>query len=332
MASAGAVPGTGRRRRVGLALGGGGVRGWAHIGVLRVLRELGVTVDCVAGTSAGAIVGAAWAAGRLDLLEDVVRRFDWKLAARLFTEVGLPRSGLLKGERLQRFLDDLIGVGQIADLPLPFAAVAVDLLSCEEVVLRSGRVAEAIRASISLPGIFTPVCREGRYLVDGGLVNPLPVSVARALGADVVIAVDLNLRPGRGVRRPAAPSAATAGDVPQAAPKALEHLLGRLPKLKQPAETARRRRQAGNRAAPSIFDVLAMSTRLIENLITRTRLIEEPPEILVQPAVGDIFTLDFQQAAPVIAAGEAAAREHEAELRALGGGRRPPPEKRDDGA
>ena len=181
---------SGRRRKVGLALGGGSARGWAHIGVLRILEELGVRPDLVCGTSIGSLVGAAYAVGELDKLEDWVRsmgvgemlRFlDFRLSA-----------GLLKGERLTQYLRDNFGDLPIEQMPMPFGAVATALSTGAEVWLREGSVMDAVRASIALPGVFTPIISEDRVLVDGGLVNPVPVSLARAMGAEIVIAVDLN--------------------------------------------------------------------------------------------------------------------------------------------
>lgn len=305
--------------RVGLVLGGGGARGWAHLGVLRQLERLRLPLDCVVGCSAGAVVGAALAAGRHGMLEDLAHHLDWRKAASLLLELGVPRSGLLTGRHVERFLGEVIGTADIEQLRIPFAAVATDLESRDEVVLRSGSVVAAIRASISLPGILTPARLRGRYLVDGGLVNPLPVSVARAMGATVVVAVDVNLRPGRGCQTPP-PARAGGGGAPMAhARDMLDRALRRLPQLPPPLAQIKRRWTA-QRGTPSIFDVLTMTTRMIENAITGSRLLSDPPDILIQPAVGDIATLDFSRVAEIIAAGEAAAREREASLRALAAG------------
>jgi len=182
----------GERPVIGLALGSGAARGWAHLGVLRRLDELGVPIDCVAGTSAGALVGAVYLAGRLDLLEALSRRLDWCQMARLFFEVNFPRSGLLTGRNVARFLQEVVGVDMIEALDRPFAAVATDLLAHHERVFTQGSLIDAIRASISIPGVFTPARCGDRDLVDGALVNPLPVSVLRAMGAARIIAVDVN--------------------------------------------------------------------------------------------------------------------------------------------
>ncbi len=175
--------------KIGVALGSGSARGWAHIGVLRALAEIGVKPDIVCGTSIGAFVGAAYANGDLARLEGWVRSLTWQEVVGFF-DVGA-RGGLIKGDKLMAFFERHFVDHDFSALPLPFACVATDLLSGREVWLREGSVADAVRASVTLPGLLAPQARERQLLVDGGLVNPVPVSLARALGADLVIAVDL---------------------------------------------------------------------------------------------------------------------------------------------
>ncbi|WP_286738096.1 patatin-like phospholipase family protein [Thiomonas sp. SCN 64-16] len=179
------------RPRLGLALGGGAARGMAHLGVLRALADAGVRIDFIAGCSIGALVGAIAAAGRTDGLEATFKTFDWRKTLSFF-DVVFPRSGLIDGAKVTELVREHLPATQIEALSIPFAAIATDLHSGAEVVLRSGDVIEAVRASIAVPGVFTPVRVHGRVLVDGGLSNPVPVSVVRAMGADQVIAVDLN--------------------------------------------------------------------------------------------------------------------------------------------
>ncbi|MEX1993311.1 MAG: patatin-like phospholipase family protein, partial [Steroidobacteraceae bacterium] len=178
-----------RRPLVGLALGSGSARGWAHVGVIRALEQVGIRPDLVCGTSIGALVGAAYAAGELERLEQWVLGLRFKDVV-AFMDVSLS-SGLLKGERLMDFFRRNFVDRPLEELPMPFAAVATSLRTGAEVWLRHGSTLDAVRASIALPGLFAPARREGSVLVDGGLVNPVPVSLARAMGADVVIAVDL---------------------------------------------------------------------------------------------------------------------------------------------
>ena len=181
-----------QRRKIGLAFGGGAARGWAHIGVLRALEELQIPVDAIAGTSMGALVGAVAAAGQLEAFEITALGLAAKDVARNFLDLTLPRAGLIEGQKIVRLIEQHLDVQRFEQLPIPYRAIATNLLDGSEVILSSGRIIEAVRASIAIPGIFTPVTREGALLADGGLVNPVPVSVVRTLGVDAVIAVDLN--------------------------------------------------------------------------------------------------------------------------------------------
>lgn len=175
--------------KIGVVLGAGSARGWAHIGVLRALEQAGIRPQIICGASIGALVGAVHANGGLDALEDWVLGLTWRKVLGFF-DLSF-NGGFLKGAKLIDYLRDNLLETAIEDLRLPFGAVATDLRSGREVWLREGRAAEVVRASIALPGLFTPVEHEGRLLVDGALVNPVPVSLCRAMGADFVIAVDL---------------------------------------------------------------------------------------------------------------------------------------------
>jgi NTE family protein len=187
------------RKLVGLALGGGGARGMAHVGVIRVLEREGIDIDCIAGTSAGALVGAAYAAGiRGYRLLEMALNLRWRDIARFVW----PRQGFVSFDKLESFLVEVAGDLSFDDLEIAYAAVTADLATGEQVVLKEGRVARAVQASCSVPGFVTPVEVEGRLLVDGGVVNNLPISVARDLGADVVIAVGLGAPPGEHPKGP----------------------------------------------------------------------------------------------------------------------------------
>ena len=185
--------------KIGLALGGGAARGWAHIGVLRALEKAGIRPDIIAGTSIGAVVGSCFAANQLDHLElfarDLTRRRVFG-----YLDFNLSGTGLINGQRLVDRLDRHLGDRMIEDLPTRFAAVATEIGSGHEVWLSRGKLVEAVRASYALPGIFKPVKIAGRWLFDGALVNPIPVTVCRALGARYVIAVNLNFDTSAGVR------------------------------------------------------------------------------------------------------------------------------------
>ena len=177
--------------KIGYALGGGAARGLSHIGVLKVLHEHGISPDIIAGTSIGAIIGALYAGGlEPDDIEKLVLGLDWKRLVYLF-DMTLPISGLLQGKRVVSLLKSILGDTTFSQLRCDFACVATDIISGEQVVLRDGSLIEAVRASISIPGIFTPVAINGRYLVDGGLINTVPVSVCRDMGAKYVIGVNV---------------------------------------------------------------------------------------------------------------------------------------------
>lgn len=178
-----------RAKRIGLVLSGGGALGAAHVGVLEVLEGAGIKPFCIAGTSAGSAVGAAYCGGvSVASIREIAYGLQWSQLGRVVR----PRGGFFDGSRLEEYLIELIGDRSFRDLKIPFAAVAADILGDDLVVLTSGRVAPAVRASCAFPGVFTPVEVEGKLLVDGGLINNLPVSAARDLGAEYIIAVDLS--------------------------------------------------------------------------------------------------------------------------------------------
>ncbi len=290
-----------QRPRIGLALGSGSARGWAHIGVIRALEQAGYAPDIVCGTSIGALVGAVYAAGRLDWLEQWTRQLNWQgVVGLLDFHMG---GGLIEGERLTSFFRGHFEDRGIEALPKRFACVATELGSGREVWLREGPVIDAVRASIALPGLFTPAQQDGRLLVDGGLVNPVPVSLCRALGADVVVAVDLNWdligRRARAQVRTESDGAADTAPSLLTAPMAA--LLSRLkPSPRQPSGAAGQ--------APSLLDVLTTSLNIMQVRITQSRLAGEPADVLLRPRLSDIAAMDFHHAGLAITRGEQAAR------------------------
>jgi len=182
------------KEKIGLALSGGGARGLAHIGVLEVLEREGIPIDMIAGTSAGAAIGALYAQGKsINEIKTLARSWDWKKRAQII-DLALPKSGFIAGKRVKELLKSIIGDVKFSDLKLPLACVATDVITGEEIVIDQGSVLEAVRASISIPIIFTVVKRKGRYLVDGGLSDPVPVSVLKDMGADFIIAVNVTPR------------------------------------------------------------------------------------------------------------------------------------------
>ena len=281
-------------QRVGLALGSGSARGWSHIGVIRALEEVGVQPDIVCGCSVGALVGASYAAGRLDRLEQWILSLT-KLEFARFFEVNLSLNGFVDRERLQAFFAERVcGEGDlIQGLARTYAAVATDLDTGREIWFTEGPVMDAVWASLSMPGLFPPIQNRGRWLVDGGLVNPVPVSLCRALDADVVIAVNLN---GDIVGKHSDPKAKEAED---------DSLLGRFTKtFKEYSATLFSSPRAEDQP-PDLFDSLARSLNIMQDRITRSRMAGDPPDVLLAPKLSHIGLLDFYRAAEAIEEGRA---------------------------
>jgi NTE family protein len=275
-----------RKPRIGLALGSGSSRGWAHIGAIRALEARGVKPDLVCGTSIGALVGAAYASGELDQLEKWVTGLAWTKVVRLMDLTW--RGGLIRGNRLFSLFRTIFQERNIEDLAIPYGAVATELYSGRELWLRHGNLLDAVRASCAMPGLFTPVVRDNVVLVDGGLVNPVPVSMCRALGAELVIAVDLSwgkLGPYRDRGR-------------AVAPREVPGWLSRwVPKKNNPEEPA---------VVPSIFEVFNISLDVVEVRVARSRLSGDPADILITPLLPDFATMDYHRAAEAIAEGRTA--------------------------
>lgn len=295
------------RPRIGLALGSGSARGLAHIGVLRALKEAGITVDLVAGTSMGAVIGAVFAAGKLDGLTAKLQTLDWQSVVALLDPV-FPRSGLIDGQKITEFVRAHVPSAHIESLLLPFAAVATDLMTGEEVVAAAGDLTEAVRASIAVPGIVTPVRSNGRILVDGGLVNPVPVSVARAMGADLVIAVDLNhdIVTGRLSR----PAAIAKGNGTAHTP-ILARLSESLRASNSPvlAQFESWLHKAPLEPLPGIFEVLLASLYIMQARVTEADLRHTQPDLLIQPPLGAVRFMEFDRAEEIIEIGYCSAAE-----------------------
>jgi NTE family protein len=273
--------------KIGLALGSGSARGWAHIGVIQALQEAGIRPDVLSGCSIGALVGAAYADGDLDDLHDWVTGLTWHDVVGLL-DVGFS-GGLIKGEKLIGFFEKHFVDKDISALPLPFGCVATDLANGREIWLREGSVAAAVRASIAVPGLLSPVSRDGRLLVDGGLVNPVPVSLCRALGADVVIAVDLGSDiVGRTLKH--APAAEEGHDKTWS-----DRLMASLG-LKR------------DDTLPSLATVLSTSINIMQTRIARSRLAGEPADALIAPRLAHLGLMDYHRAAEAIAEGSAAVK------------------------
>ena len=290
--------------KIGLALGSGSARGWAHIGVITALRDIGIEPHVISGCSIGALVGGAYAGGHFADLEKWVTALTWKEIVG-FLDMSVMRGGVIRGEKLLSFAREYMQEKPIETLDIPFAAVATDLESGREVWLREGSLLEAVRASISLPGLFTPVQREGRWLVDGGLVDPVPVSLCRALGADVVIAVNLNgdLLLKHEKRK----------DSTKETNKKMrtnDSLWERVSdtwknELSERKNTLLKQWLSKRTDAPGMFEVMYGSLNIMQDRITRSRLAGDPADVILEPRLGHIGLMDYDKAEDAIAEGRA---------------------------
>jgi NTE family protein len=287
--------------RIGLALGSGAAKGWAHIGVLEALQDAGIEPDIVCGCSMGALVGGAYASNALPALktfaEDLTPRGIVKLL-----DIGLSGGGVIMGRQIVEMLRSVGFCERIEDCRAPFAAVATNLETGRELWLREGALDEAVRASISIPGVLNPIRVDGHWLADGALVNPVPVSVCRAMGADIIIAVNVN---SDAVERFEAPEAQK-----RSSPEFVSTLVDRAPAFikDQAAE------MLGNlfpppTVSPGYFDVLMNAINIMQDQITRARLAGDPPHVLVAPRLGDIGPMEFHRAKEAIAEGRASMEE-----------------------
>lgn len=301
---------------LGLALGSGAARGWAHIGVLRALDEQGIQPAVVSGTSIGALVGAAWCAGKMDALSEWVCSLTRVDIVRML-DVSLGHGGFVEGHRLMGEFGERIRAEQIEKLQTPFVAVATDVHSGRECWLREGSLLDAVRASISLPGIFTPVRHQQRWLVDGGLVNPVPVSVCRALQADIVIAVNLNgdLLTRRS-RPPEAGKTGNNGNNISTARRLFSRLRGPLARLSLDHLIAPRAQVSGE-ATPGLFDVTSGAINIMQDRITRSRMAGDPPEAIIAPRLAHFNLMDFHRAEEAIEEGYRATRRALPEIKHL---------------
>jgi NTE family protein len=293
-----------RRPIIGLALGGGAARGFAHIGIVRTLIAHGIVPNVVVGTSIGAVVGGSYAAGQLDALERWARSLQPRNIFG-YLDIRLNGSGLIAGAKLAAQLEAALGKTMIEELPLKFATVATEVRTGHEIWLTHGRMVDAMRASYALPGIFAPVLVGDRWLVDGALVNPVPVSAARAMGAEIVIAANLSSDVFAHSTTifshgPAADAPEPVIEVAVAPPKR------GFGKFFSPERTVKREFFGGG-GRPGISTVMVDAFNIMQDRITRARLAGDPPDLLISPRVGQIGWFDFHRADDLIAHGARAA-------------------------
>lgn len=286
--------------KIGLALGGGAARGWAHIGVIKALAEAGIVPDIIAGTSIGAVVGGCYAAGRIEELEEFARSLTRRKMLG-YLDINISGSGLISGQRLCKKLESHLEDTSIEELEQRFVAVATEMQSGHEIWLSRGNLVEALSASYALPGIFRPVNINGRWMFDGALVNPVPVSVCRALGARYVIAINLNADMcGKGTVVPVEEVSAhvdhAADEVPESSGSALA-----VKKLLQ------RQLFGKGPSVPGITRVMVDAFNIVQDRIARSRLAGDPPDVIINPKLHGIGLFDFHCAEELIKRGETAA-------------------------
>lgn len=280
--------------KIGLALGSGIVRGWAHIGAIRALVRHGFTPDIIAGTSVGALAGIAYATNKLDDLEDWARSLN-RTSVMGYVDLKVNTGGLMGGSKIYKLLRGHWPQLNIEDLPVKFVAVAADMGTGHEVWLRSGDVVQAMRASFALPGVFPPMRYQNRLLVDGALVNPVPVSACQAMGADMVIAVNLNGDVIGKLRKKGKQYPTVMGFDPLIGPGGPGGRVGVL-----------RRLFSRDNDSPSLMGVMMSAMNIIQDRLARSRLAGEPPDVLISPRIGHIGLMEFEKVDELIELGEAA--------------------------
>lgn len=288
---------------VGLALGSGSARGWSHIGIIQELEAIGVKPQVLAGTSIGSLVGAVYATGQLDAFAEWVQRLTTRDVLRLmdFSFSG----GMVKGEKLFEFFNEQHSNPDIESLQIKYASVATDMHSGREIWISSGPILPAARASCALPGLFSPVQHNGRYMLDGGMVNPVPISTCRALGADIVIAVNLNAQ-----LVGAHFSNASRKEAERDAEEQESGLWQRMKNYFSEEDAD---------AKPGFFDVVAASVNIMQDRITRARMAGDPAEVTLVPLLEDFAIMDFHRAGEAIAEGRRVVQANAEQIRGWAG-------------
>ncbi|MGP1371562.1 MAG: patatin-like phospholipase family protein [Almyronema sp.] len=310
-------------KALGLALGGGGARGWAHVGVLRAMEEADIKVDYLAGNSIGALVGAVYVVGALAQLESFADEASLETLVSLI-DISFPNLGLINGDQVQQFIRQYLSDYQIEEAAIPFRCVATNFLSKQEMIFQSGSMVDAVRASISIPGIFAPFRYENAYLVDGGVVNPVPVSVVRAMGADAIVAVNLNSdseapsRPDSATETPSPhPDSSNGGHLAVPASGFVQSLADRYETLKSALQDEVDDWIPDPTTGLNIFDVIGNCMNMLEQQVTRINLQTDQPHLLIEPKLMEFGIFDFHQAQPIMQRGYEAAKAVLPDLQAL---------------
>ena len=290
--------------KVGLVLGSGASRGWAHIGAIEALEDAGVEISMISGASAGAFIGAAYAGGGLQKVKSFALNMDWRgVLAHL--DIAFPRSGFIEGKKVAELIELYTEAVDFKDLNIPLTMVATDMHTGEQVLLSKGSITQALRASMGVPGVMTPNRIDGRWLVDGGVVNPLPVDVCRDMGADIVVAVDINSERVSKLPRRGRDSE-WENNAEKTEKTRLEVVTNWIEKYGSVGKTMRTSIDkwfSSNEPTPHIFDVMSSSLNIMQKRIEKMNLEAHPADILVQPHLGDMSFFDFDEAGHAIQEG-----------------------------
>ena len=314
------------RKSLGLVLGSGSSRGWAHIGVIEALEEADIPIDFIAGCSVGAYIGAIYAGGGLPGLKEFLLKMDGKKIFS-YVDVAISRSGLLNGtKRVDELYSMYTEAETFDDLDIPIVMVATDLERARKVILKEGRIIDALRATMSYPGLFSPVMFEGRWLIDGGVLDPVPVGVARAMGADVIVAVDLNTRivsPRRGGlsgekgdEEISNPAEETKKEGPKRHP-IIDKVSSYLDNIETIFKDKENSHQQENSSPPEIIETVTASISIMAERITRMNLAVDRPDILIQPRLGEMKMMNFDHVSHAINEGYIGAQEKIEDLRTI---------------
>ena len=324
-------------QKIGLALGSGGARGWAHIGAIRALEKAGIKIDYLAGTSIGAFVGGIHAVHQLKELESFAKEIDWKTIVSL-SDLEFPTRGLLDGDKIYDLIYSHVLDCNLEETKIPFHCVATDLLTQKVVVLKTGSMVDAIRASISIPGVFTPFQREDSYLVDGGVINPVPVDIVKAMGSNIVIAINLNYpyslppEPSEtkeedeklkaqdqeilsAIKASEESEDATDEETQATRIEFLNNLKSRYETMQESLATKvsnwlpEQEEEEEKPKTPNIFDVIGSAINIMEQQVTQINLQVHEPDILLQPRLSQYGIFDFHEAEALIKEGYRCAEE-----------------------
>ena len=288
-------------KKVGLVLGSGASRGWAHIGAIEALEANGIKISMIAGASAGSFIGAAYAGGGLEKVKSFALEMDWRRVLS-FLDIAFPRSGFIEGKKVANLIKLYTNISRFEDLLIPLAMVATDMYNADQVVFTKGSITEALRASMAVPGVLTPKQINHRWLVDGGVVNPLPVDVCRNMGADIIIAVDLNserISKAAGTTR----DANWEHNSRQMEKTRLEVVKSWVERYGSTGKSMSSRIDqwfSKEESSPHIFEVLGSSINIMQQKIELMNRMAFAPDILIQPRLGNMKFFDFDDAALAI--------------------------------